>query len=206
MHNIMIVYLSSAMTYAPFKQGILSLHRREVDEELDDVRCPKAHQVRLDCPIRLALTRLCLLMTLNGFGLEDRTTVYSETLCKRYPDERMPMLVRGAPLGHLVVDWFVSDDILSLLELDHDKLKDKGIRYGIPGGDDISRMLAIKHFPKWEKGQPKPTKDQAVDVRSAIEINTSLAALLFSMVIYNEYEMVATLRSDVHAEAVASHL
>ena len=113
------------------------------------------------------------------------------------------MLVRGAPLGHLVVDWFVSDDILSLLELDSDELKDKSIRYGILGGDDISRTLAIHHFPKWEKGQPKPAKDQAVDVRSAIEINNPLAALFSSMVIYNKYEVVATLRSDVPAEAVA---
>ena len=138
MRNIMIVYLSSAMNYAPLKQSILSLHAREVDEELDDVPCPKAHHVRLDCPITVAPTPLRLLMTVTGFGLEDRTTVYKETLCKRYPDEPMPMLVRGAHLGHLVVDWCVSDDILSLLELDHDELKDKGIRYGILGGDDIS--------------------------------------------------------------------
>ena len=95
----------------------------------------------------------------------------------------MPMLVRGAPRGHPVVDWFVRDDTLSLLELGHNEVKDKGIRYGILGADDISRMLAVHHFPKWEKGQPKPTKDQAVDVRSAIEINTSLAALFSSMVI-----------------------
>ena len=105
----------------------------------------------------------------------------------------MPMLLRGATLGHLVVDWFVSDDILSLLELDSDELKEKGIRYGILGGDDISRMLAIHHFPKWEKGQPGPAKDQALDVRFAIEINTLLAALLSSMVIYNEYQVMATL-------------
>ena len=65
-------------------------------------------------------------------------------------------------------------------------------------------MLAIHHFPKWEKGQPKPTNDQALDVPSAIEINTSLAALFSSMVIYNKYKVVATLRSDVPAEAVAS--
>ena len=45
-----------------------------------------------------------------------------------------------------------------------------------------------------------------MDVRSAIEINTSLAALFSSMVIYNKYEVVATLRSDVPAEAVASPL
>ena len=182
------------------------MHAREVDEELVDVPCPKAHQVRLDCPITVAPTPLHLLMTLNGFGFEDGTAAYKETLCKRYPDEPMPILVRGAPLGQLVVDWFVSDDILSFLELDHDELKDKGIRYGILGGDDISRMLAIDHFPKWEKGQPKPTKDQAVDVRSATEINTSLAALFPSMVIYNKYEVVATLRSDVPAEGVASPL
>ena len=50
MRNIMIVYLSSAMNYAPLKQSILSLHKREVDEELEDVPCPKAHHVRLDCP------------------------------------------------------------------------------------------------------------------------------------------------------------
>ena len=206
MRNIMIVYLSSAMNYAPLKQSILSLHQREVDKELDDVPCPKDDQVRLDCPITLAPIPLRLLMTLNGFGLEDGTTVYKETLCKDYPDEPMPMLVRGAPLGHLVVDWFVSDYILSLLELDSDELKDKDIRYGMLGGDDISRMLAIHHFPKLEKGQPKPAKDQAVDVWSAIEINTSLAAVSSSMVIYNKWEVVATLRSDVPAEAVASPL
>ena len=198
--NIMIVYLSSAINHAPLKQSILSLHAKEVDEELDDVPCPKAHHMRLDCPITVAPTPLRLLMTLNGFGLEDGTTVYKETLCKQYPDEPMPMLVRGAPLGHLVIDWFVSDDILSLLELDHDELKDKGIRYGILGGDHISRMLAIHHFPKWEKGQPKPIKDQAVDVRSAIEVNTSLAALFSSMVIYNKYEVVDTLRGECNAK------
>ena len=67
-------------------------------------------------------------------------------------------------------------------------------------------MLAIHHFSKWEKGQPKPAKDQAVDVRSAIEIHTSLTALFSSMVMHNEYEVVATLRGDVAAEAVASPL
>ena len=155
MRNIMIVYLSSAMSYAPLKRSILSLHARELDEELDDVTCPKAHHLRLDCPITAGSTPLRLSMTLHGVGLEDGTTVYKETLCKRYPDEPMPMLVRGAPLGNLVVDWFVSDDLLSLLELDHDEVKDKGIRYGILGGDDISRALAIHHIPKWEKGQQK---------------------------------------------------
>ena len=109
MRNIMIVYLSSAMDYAPLKQNILSLHKREVDEELDDVPCPKAHHARLDCPITVAPAPLRFLMTLNGFGLEDGTTVYKGILCNRYPDEPMPMLLRGAPLGHLVVDWFVSD-------------------------------------------------------------------------------------------------
>ena len=67
-------------------------------------------------------------------------------------------------------------------------------------------MLAIHHFPKWEKGQPGPDKDQAVDLRSAIEINTPLAALFSSMVIYNKCEVVATLRTDVPPEAVASPL
>ena len=133
MRHTMIVYLSSAMNYASLRQSILSLHAREVDEELDDVPCPKAHHVWLDCPITVAPTQLCLLLTLNGFDLEDGTTVYKGTLCKRYPNEPMPMLVRVAPLEHLVVDWFVSDDILSLLELDHEELKNKGIRYGILG-------------------------------------------------------------------------
>ena len=114
----------------------------------------------------------------------------------------MPMLVRGSPLGHLVHDSFIFDDIFSLVELDPDELKDKGIRYGILVGDDISRMLAIHHFPKWKKGQSKPATDQAIDVRSAIEIKTSAAALFSSMV----NEVVATLRSDVRAEAVASPL
>ena len=101
MRNIMIVCLSSGMNYAPLKQSILSLHKREVDEELDDVPCPKAHHVPLDCPITVAPTPLRLLMTLNGFGLEDGTTVYNETLCKRYPEEPMPMLVRASS-GRLV--------------------------------------------------------------------------------------------------------
>ena len=69
MRNLMIVHWSSAMNYAPLKQSILSLHAREVDEELDDVPCPKAHHVRLDCPITVAPTPLQLLITLNGFGL-----------------------------------------------------------------------------------------------------------------------------------------
>ena len=94
-------------------------------------------------------------MTLNGLGLEDGKTVYKGTLCKCYPDELMPMLVPGAPLGHLVVDWFVSDDILSLLECDSDELKDEGIRYGIPGGDDISRILAIYHFAAQSSSKTK---------------------------------------------------
>ena len=203
MRNIMIVYLSSAMNYAPLKQSILSLHKKEIDEELDDAPCLKAHHVRLDCPISVAPTPLRLLMTPNGFGLEDGITVYTGTPCKPYADEPMPMLVGGAPFGHLVVHWFVSDDILLLLELDHNELKDKGIRYRILHGDDIPRMLAIHHFPKWEKGQPKPTKNQAVDVRSATEINTALAGPLSSMAIY---KVVATLRSDVPAEAVAAPL
>ena len=85
-----------------------------------------------------------------------------------------------------MVGWFLSDDILSLLELHQDEFKDKDIRYGILGADDISRMLAIHHLAKWEKGQPKPTKHQAVDFRSAIEISPSLAALFSSIVIYDE--------------------
>ena len=201
MRNIMIVYLSSATNYASLKQSILSLHKGEVDEELDDVPCPKAHHVRLDCPITVAHTRLCLLMTLNEFGLEDGTTVYKETLCKHYPDEPMPMRVRRGEVGHLVVDWFISDDIWSLLELDHDEMKDKGIRYGIPGGDNISLILAATIFLIGKKDSPKQTKDQVVDVPSAIDINTPLAALFSSMVIYNKYEVVTTLRSDVPAEA-----
>ena len=80
MQNIRIVYLLSAMNYAPLKQSILSLHARKFEEELDDVPCPKAHHVRLDCPITVAPTPLCLLMTFNGFGLEDETTVCKETL------------------------------------------------------------------------------------------------------------------------------
>ena len=71
MRNIMNVYLLSAMNYAPLKQSILSLHKRKVDEELDDVQCTKTHHVRLDCPITLAPTPLRLLMTLTGCGLED---------------------------------------------------------------------------------------------------------------------------------------
>ena len=67
-------------------------------------------------------------------------------------------------------------------------------------------MLAIHHLPKWEKGQPKTNKAQAVDMRSAIEINTSIAALFSSMIIYTTYKVVAALRSDVPAEAVASRL
>ena len=98
----------------------------------------------------------------------------------------MPMLVRAAPIGHLVVDRFVSDDILSLLELDQDEVKDKGVRYGILGGDDISRMIAINHFPILEQGQPKPTNDQAVDVRCTRNVSTSLAALFFEIIIYNK--------------------
>ena len=58
MRNIMIVYLSSTVNYAPLKQSILSLHKREFDEGLDDVPCPKAHHVRLDFPITVALTQL----------------------------------------------------------------------------------------------------------------------------------------------------
>ena len=69
MGSIMIVYLSSAMNYAPLKQSIMSLHARKVHEELDDAPCPNAHHVRLDCPTTVAPTPLCLLMTLNGFGL-----------------------------------------------------------------------------------------------------------------------------------------
>ena len=117
MRNIMIVYMLSATNYARLKQSIFSLHVREVDEELDDFPCPKAHHLPLDCPRTVASTPLRLLKTLNGFDREDRTTVYKQTLGKGYADEPMPMPVRGASLGHLVVDYFVSDVILSLLEL-----------------------------------------------------------------------------------------
>ena len=162
--------------------------------------------MRLDCPKTVALAPLCLLMTLKGFGLEDGTKVYKGTLCKQYPDEPKPMVMRGVPVGHLVVDGFVSDDILSFLELDHDELKDKGMRYRILRGYDISGMLAMHQFPKWYRGHRKRTNNQAVDVRSAIEIYTSLAALFSSMVMYNKCEVVATLRADVPAEAVVSPL
>ena len=161
----MIVYLLSAMNYEPLKESILSLHVTKIDEELDDVQCPKAHHVRLECPMTVAPTPLQLLMTLNGFFLEDGTTAYKETLCKRYPDEPMPMLVRREPLGHLVVDWFVFDDILSVLTLDHDESKDKGMGYAILGGDDFSRMLAIHHFPKWAGTKTNPDYHQRVAER-----------------------------------------
>ena len=75
MRIIIIVYFSSALNYAPLKQGILSLQKMEVDKELDDVPCPKVHHVRIDCPITVARTPLRLLMTLNQFGLENGTTV-----------------------------------------------------------------------------------------------------------------------------------
>ena len=76
MRNIPTLCLSSAMNSPPLKQSIFSLHAREADEELDDVPCPKAHHVRLDCPMAVAPTPLRLLMTLNKSGLEDGSTVY----------------------------------------------------------------------------------------------------------------------------------
>ena len=65
---------------------------------------------------------------------------------------------------------------------------------------------SIPHFPEWEKAQPKPTKDEAVHVRSATVINMLVAALFPSILIYNKYEVLPTLRGDVTAEPVASPL
>ena len=79
MRNIMIVYLLSAMNYAPLTQSVFSVHGREFARELGDVPCPKEPHVRPDCPITVAPTPLRLLMTLNGAGLEEGTTVYKET-------------------------------------------------------------------------------------------------------------------------------
>ena len=80
---------------------------------------------------------------------------------------------------------------------------------GAPSKDPARFVdLGFWLFKKQEALEYKrvPKKQTTTDVRSAIEINTSLADLFSSMLIYNKYEVVAILRSDVPAEAVASPL
>ena len=111
------------------------------------------------------------MLLINGLSPDDSSTILNEIQISRITKSYWPILIKPAPEGFKLSDFFVPYDVLGKFYDEKPALMECGISIGLLDRSIKETSIIITHQPKFEKGQKPQEKMPANDIRVAIEMN-----------------------------------
>ena len=132
---------------------------------------------------------LPLMLLINGLSPDDSSTILNEIQIPRITKSYWPIMIKSAPEGFKLFDFFVPYDVLGKFYDEQPALMEWGISIGLLDRSIKEPSIIITHQPKFEKGQKPQKKMPANDIRVAIEMNQPLYRKFGFLVLLNKYDL-----------------